>query len=68
MYQTRIGMFIHARKTSETVSRTRICTRSGNNLTGYMIMLFGTEKIILSSKLSKRVKTKKCCEGVVDGR
>ena len=59
MCQTWIGMSISARKTPETVSRPWICTRSGENSTEYMRLLFRTEKINLSNKVRTRVKTRK---------
>ena len=61
MCQTWIRMSIRARKTPETVSRTWICPRSGENSTDYIRLLFCTEieKIILSDKLSERVKQSK---------
>ena len=46
-------------KTPQTVSRTWICTRSGENSTEYIRLLFCTEKIILSNKMTKRAKTRK---------
>ena len=58
MCQTWIELSIPARKTPGTVSRTCICTRSGENSTEYMRLLFRTDKIILSNKLRKRVKRK----------
>ena len=36
----------------------KICTRLGENSTEYMRLLFCTEKIILSNRLGKRVKTR----------
>ena len=48
-----IGMSIRARKTLETVSRTWICTRSSENPTEYMKLLFCTEIIILSNNWVK---------------
>ena len=40
----------------EVVSRTTNCTRSSENYTKYIRLLFFTEKIILSNKLSKNKK------------
>ena len=49
-----------SQKTSrETVSCTWIFTRSGENSTEYIRLLFCTEKIILSNKMTKRAKEQK---------
>ena len=70
MCQTWIGMSFWAENTTETVSCTRICTKSGESSTEYIGLLFCAENIILSTKLSKRyrVKTRFTVEReVVDG-
>ena len=62
------------KKSSETVFRTCNCKRSGVIFTEYIRLLFCTEKIILSNKLSKRYSGKerimtdlKHREDVLDG-
>ena len=62
MCQTWVGMSIRARKTPETASRNGFCTRSGEKSTEYTGLLFCTDKIISSNKLSKRVKIRKSSE------
>ena len=65
-------MSIRATKTPDTVSRSWICTRSGKNSTKCIRLLFCTEIIILSNKLSKRYRVNRMTdvvlrEEVVDG-
>ena len=53
--QTWIRMSICARKTLQIVSRTWICTKSTENSTENIWLLFCTEKITLSNKLRGKV-------------
>ena len=43
-------------KTPQSVSRTWICTKSAENSTKNIMLLFCTEKIILSNKLRGKLK------------
>ena len=54
-------------KTPETVSRTWICTRSGENSIENIRLPFSAEKIISSNKLSKRHRLKRTSDLQVRG-
>ena len=61
-------MSIRARKTPEIVSRTWVCTRSDENSTEYVRLLFCTEKIVLSNKLSNRHRVERTIDIQLRGR